>query len=888
MAAPLQLLLVEDNPDDAELLNRALGRTGLEVQCQRVETEIDFLAALEHRPDLVISDYELPQFNGLRALQLLRKSGLDVPFIIVSGTIGEDTAVTAIKQGASDYLLKDRLGRLGSAITHALEEGRLRREGRQAIEALRQSEARLRMVTDNARVGLVMVNREHRYTFANAAYAKVLGLDSENLVGRHVGDVLAPLYEQQIRPRLDRAFAGERVAYELRRPGPDGVYDYAVRYEPAEIDGVVQLVVVVVTDISERKHAEGVLREREEQLRLYSEHSPVAVAMLDREMKYLVASRRWIEDFRLGEMPVIGRSHYEIFPEIPLRWREIHQRCLAGAIEKCEEDEFPRPDGGVDWIRWEIRPWRRADRAIGGIIIFCENITARKRALAALMESEQRFRQMAESIEEVFWMTDMAKNQILYVSPAYERIWGRLCDELYASPQTWMDAIHPEDRERILAALGKQATGDYQEEYRILRPDGVVRWIHDQAFPVRDPSGQVYRVVGVASDITARRKLEEQFLHAQRMEAIGTLAGGMAHDLNNILSPVLMVADLLKAKLASPQDQRVLQLVENSARRGAAIIRQLLMFSRGVSGEKVSVQLRHLIKEMTGIMRETFPRDITITDQTRADLWPVLGDATQLHQVLMNLCVNARDAMPQGGYLTLEAENLELSAEAAHFHPHAKAERYVVLSIADTGQGIPAEILTRIFDPFFTTKEIGKGTGLGLSTVLGIAKSHGGFVTVDSELGKGSKFKIYLPAEKAAAPAAASAAPAGLTTGRGEMILLVDDEEPIRTAITLMLHQQGYQILTAENGQVALELFAKNQSQIRLVITDLMMPVMGGIALMRALRALHPALDMIATTGLDQQDKQRELAELGVTEILLKPCAAADLLETIQRKLQPH
>jgi CheY-like chemotaxis protein len=346
----------------------------------------------------------------------------------------------------------------------------------------------------------------------------------------------------------------------------------------------------------------------------------------------------------------------------------------------------------------------------------------------------------------------------------------------------------------------------------------------------------------------------------------------------------MMIAGLLKPKLPDPEDQQALQMVEASVQRGAAIIRQLLMFSRGVAGERVIVQLRHLIKDMVGIMRETFPRDIAIVETIPGNLWPVLGDATQLHQVLMNLCVNSRDAMPAGGRLTLRAENAILTEADVAGHPTAIPGRHTLLIVEDTGQGIPREIIDRIFDPFFTTKELGKGTGLGLSTVLGIVKSHNGFITVQSEPGRGSTFRVHLPAQtgEAAEALVASAPPPG---GRKECILVVDDEAHIRKSTQLLLEASNYEVLTAANGREALARLLENPDAIKLVVTDLMMPVMGGVDLARTLHRIKPELGVIATTGMDQDSQKDTLAALGVTEILLKPSTPPEILEAVRRVL---
>lgn len=543
-------------------------------------------------------------------------------------------------------------------------------------------------------------------------------------------------------------------------------------------------------------------------------------------------------------------------------------------------------DGSHYWVDTTIVPFVDDRGKPHHYVAIRADITGRKLAEERLKESEERLRQLAENIDEVFWLSDAATRTILYVSPAYERIWGRSRDELYASPLAWVDSILPEDRDRVVAAaLTRQAAGEYSEEFRIKLPDGSVRWIFSRAFAVKDDQGTVYRIVGVASDITGRKQLESQFLRAQRMEAIGTLAGGIAHDLNNILAPVLMISCLLKDSLQNPADQKALQLIEGNARRGAAIIRQLLMFSRGLAGERVTVQVRHLLKEMLSLMRETFPREIEIIDDAATNLWPVTGDPTQLHQVLMNLCVNARDAMPNGGRLTLGASNLELDADSARAHPEATPGRYCVLSVQDTGSGIATENLNRIFDPFFTTKEVGQGTGLGLSTVLGITKSHGGFVTVYSELGRGTVFKVYLPCAAAAVGDADASPSAVPIQGRGELILVVDDEQTISSATALALERNGYSVLTASHGEESMALFLAHQDAVRGVITDVMMPVMGGLALARALHSLRPDLPIIATTGLDHGHKQAELKAAGVSEVLLKPCSVPQLLTAVQRRI---
>jgi len=382
-----------------------------------------------------------------------------------------------------------------------------------------------------------------------------------------------------------------------------------------------------------------------------------------------------------------------------------------------------------------------------------------------------------------------------------------------------------------------------------------------------------------------RDKLEEQFLRSQRMEAVGTLASGIAHDLNNILAPVLMAAGLLRQTKIDEREGQLIDLIEGGSRRGAEVVKQLLTFNRGVGSQRAPVAVHLLLQDMANIARETFPRDIAIVEKSPAELWSVIADATQLHQVLMNFCVNARDAMPAGGTLTLGAQNVELKAGEVNLHARAKPGLYVVVTVSDTGQGISAENIQRIFDPFFTTKAFGKGTGLGLSTVIGIVNNHGGFVTVYSELGLGSVFKAYLPAVIGLEETAGSPEAEPPMVGRGELILAVDDEPTVREATRLTLESHNYVVATAANGQEALELFLARRDEVKLVVTDAMMPIMGGVALIRALRIVVPSLKVIVTTGLDREDKRAELMAIGVTKILAKPCSPQDLLREVGRCL---
>ena len=525
--------------------------------------------------------------------------------------------------------------------------------------------------------------------------------------------------------------------------------------------------------------------------------------------------------------------------------------------------------------------------AMSNLVSLALESVERRQAETSLRESEKRFRQFAETIEEVFWMTDPGGSEMIYVSPAYEKIWHRTCASLYAAPLSWLEAVHPDDRERISRATeAKRTRGEYDERYRILRPDGTLRWIHDRAFPVRDSHGAVLRIVGTAEDITESKQVEAQLLRSQRMESIGTLAGGIAHDLNNVLTPIMMSIELLKLQETNERRLSIFSTIESSARRGADMVQQVLSFARGVEGRQLAVEVGRLIREIEKIANETFLKSIQVRSKIQKDLWGVQGDPTQLHQVLLNLCVNARDAMPNGGVLKLSAANVVLDERCGELSAEAKPGRHVLISVEDSGTGMPPEVLERIFEPFFTTKELGKGTGLGLSTTLAIIQGHHGFLRVHSEMGEGTKFQIYLPANSAADRQEGSPFETELPRGNGELVLVVDDEVTVRQIICQTLEAFGYRVLLAADGVEASTLFTAHQKEIAVVLTDMMMPVMDGLATIQVLMRMNPQVRIIAASGLSVKDMVTKAMGAGVKHFIPKPYSAETLLKTLAQVLQ--
>jgi PAS domain S-box-containing protein len=501
-------------------------------------------------------------------------------------------------------------------------------------------------------------------------------------------------------------------------------------------------------------------------------------------------------------------------------------------------------------------------------------------------EAEKRIQEQAALLDkarDAIVVLDL-DDRVLYWNLSAERLYGWKAAEAFGQSAAELfrgPAVQLEEASKAVRERGEW-TGEMQQVTR----SGEKITVESRWTLVRDDDGRPTSRLLVNTDITEKKRVESQLHRAQRMESIGTLAGGIAHDLNNMLAPILMATDLIRGQNPSPAVQPFLDIIHASAERGAAMVRQILSFARGAEGQRVMVQLKHLVRDLEKVLTSTFPKSITVETHLPHDVGVISGDATQLYQVVMNLCVNARDAMPQGGRMTISVENQVLDAAAARLHPSAAPGRYVVLHVADTGTGIPPEILERIFDPFFTTKEVGKGTGLGLSTVVGIVRGHGGFVTIASEVGKGTTFSVYLPATAEETSARTEGAYKA-ARGQGELVLVVDDEAPIRQLITSTLEGQGYRVKAACEGNEALKVYAENAQEVRLLLTDMMMPVMDGPATIRALREVAPRLPVLVTSGfVDPAGQTLLTSEGGVQGFLPKPFSAEQLLAAVEKALR--
>lgn len=533
----------------------------------------------------------------------------------------------------------------------------------------------------------------------------------------------------------------------------------------------------------------------------------------------------------------------------------------------------------------ELRLLNELAQDIGFALEACHHEEQRRRALDELRISEDRFRELAETIEDVFWIASPVRDRIYYVSPAFHAVWGRPCQALYDNPRLWTEAIHPDDRAQALQAMTATDRGSaYDVEYRIMRPDGTHRWVRDRGFSAQHPHGVEPRILGVARDITAARQLEDQFRQAQKMEAVGQLAGGVAHDFNNILAAIMLQIEITAESAVDPELKKALAEIKLCAERAANLTRQLLLFSRRQVLQTRALDLNEVVTSVSRMLQRLLGENIKLNLALAPEVLSTIADAGMLDQVLLNLTVNARDAMSEGGTITIETGGTKLSDAEARQHPGAEPGLYVWLAVTDTGCGIPPDILPRIFEPFFTTKSPGKGTGLGLATVFGIVKQHRGWLSVDSEPGKGTRFCVFLPAATSREGEGLLDFPAAHPLRGTETILLVEDDESVRASMRIILQKYGYRVLEAEHGRTACELWARHREEVALLLTDVILPDrMSGHQLAGLLRKDKPALKVVYSSGYNPEVMENGIDAGQSDAFVPKPFTAEQLLTVVRR-----
>ncbi len=774
MKAPLRVILVEDCEQDAQLALRELTKTGLEVKSERVSTASAFRQALSQtRPHLVVADHALAEFSGLEALNILHELELDIPFIMLSNSSGEEQAVEAMQRGAHDYLLKSNLHRLSPAVERELREAEERVERRRAEAALEENRRFLQEITDN------------------------------------IPGIVFRFFHK-----------------------PDGTMGFDF------VSGDVK-------------------------------------SMLELSREQLLA------DFSLGWDLIVAEDQ-------PALMRSIQQAVQA---MQAWEQEFRirTPSGKLKWIRGQDQPVQKtADgtfHSVGTLL----DITARKVAEAAVRQSEERYRAIFESFKDVYFEAALDGTLVL-VSPscnallgyAPEELLGRLFAEFCADAPEW---------ERLIKVI-RQQQGVVEHELSVRTRSGKVLHAAVAADLLRDRLGAPLRIRGVLRDVTERKRaeqsrssLEAQLRQAQKMEAIGTLAGGIAHDFNNMLTAIMGHAELLQLDCAEQTNvQNSVEEILKAAHRAKDLVQQILTFSRRREQKRVVVKLAPIIKEAAKLLRSSIPTTIEMHSHV-ADVPNTLADPTQIHQVVMNLCTNAAQSMTdQKGRLDLMLHVESVDPQVASRHRSLQPRRYVVLTVSDTGCGMDPQTLDRVFDPFFTTKPPGEGTGLGLSVVHAIVEAHEGAITVESEVDRGTTFRVYLPVIELEATPSHSAKTV-VPTGKNEELLIVDDEPPVLQIAERLLAHLGYRPVCFSRPAEALAAFNADPKRFALVMTDLTMPKMTGIDLAQRIHKVRPELPIVLFSGLGGAITEETAQELGFATLLAKPFEYRALGEALAAQL---
>ncbi len=848
MSDPLRVLIVEDSEDDALLLARELRRSGRNVVWKRVETAEQMKTALEREPwDLVVSDYVMPLFSAPAALELHKETGLDLPFIVVSGTVGENVAVETMKAGAHDFLLKGSLTRLVPAVERELEQAAQRRARRRAEESIQK----LLRAVEQARNAIFMTDPNGVITYINPAFEQIYGYPKEEVLGKTPRILKSGQHDEAFYERFWQSLlAGEFVREEFVNKASDGRLVTVENSVSPVLDaqGGRSGFIAVQDDVTERKRSEEALRKSEDRFSLAFHASPVPISIREVETnRYVDVNDQFVRVLGYPREEVIGRTPSEVGLFVNSESLKRIAEGIAGEGAALNlELQLRGRSGEIHDAVGSVAPIE-----VGGapcVLAIFFDVTRRKRAEKEMRKSEERFRRLFDSNTIGITVADLS-GQILESNDAYLTMIGYTHEELLSGVVRWDEMTPAEYREKDRIAVEQlQRTGVAQPyEKALIRKDGTRVPLLIGIAMLEASEGSI---IAYTVDLSDRRLLEEQFRQAQKMEAVGQLAGGVAHDFNNLLTAILGYADVLASKLPSDSSlQEEIGEIRGAGQRAAALTRQLLAFSRKQVLEPVVLRLNDLVGNLEKMLGRVIGEDVQFV--TRLDLSEgnVRADPGQLEQVIVNLIVNARDAMPKGGKLTIETADVELDGAYAERHAMVPPGRYMMLAVSDTGVGMDSETQARIFEPFFTTKEKGKGTGLGLSTVYGIVKQSGGYIWVYSEPGKGTTFKVYLPRVEEAVSGVPTRSMVSLPVLGIETILLVEDERAIRALALSVLEKHGYRVLEAGSGKDALERVRGEARPIHLLLTDLGMPEMSGTELASRLRELHPDIRVLFMSG---------------------------------------
>ncbi len=1021
MSTPLRVLLIEDVEDDALLILHALRKADYDPDHLRVETAESMREALRTKNwDIILCDYRLPNFSGPDAINLVKETDLDIPLIMVSGTIGEETAVECMRLGARDYIHKDNLFRLAPAVKRELSEAWIRQALTEVEEQWRKSWERYRLITETIHDLIITTNLDWKITYVNKAVRDLLG--DIDPVGISITDFTPPELSHKQRAMMKRRLEG---------------YDGILSYEWKAVDTAGRVVILdvlsqtvkenqkpvgmmfIARDITSRKKADEALAESENKYRLVVENAREAI-MIMQDAK-LVFANQMTQDLTgytgsaVESLPVTRFIHPD---DVNLVIKNHLRRLKGEIVPSVYSFRVITRQGETIWVELKatLITWKERPATLN----FMVDITERRAAQEAMRQLLERFDLATHAASLGVWDRDIQTNQLVWNDRMYE-LYGVKKGDFSNTQEAWLNLLHPDDVAPTLSAIqmamdsgiNSSDNNKYFSEFRIIQPDGTLKHIRAYGKVTLDAGGTPLRVTGINyditsfkqaderlresefkyrslfteisegfalhemifdsdgkpvdysfldinpafekitglaaadvigkrvrqvlpqteaswieiygkvattgqpvsfenyasafdryyqvnafcpqkgqfavlfTDITERKKMEAQLIQAQKMEAIGTLAGGIAHDFNNILGAIIGYAGMAQDEL--PPDSPTIECIDEifrASERAKKLVEQILAFSRRQDAERKPLMIIPLLKEIVKLLRPMLPTTIRIKEDFQVQDTSILADATQMHQVLMNLCTNSAHAMREkGGILTVGLRKIEIIEDrGTRYDDSLKAGTYLELKVADTGHGIDEKIRNQIFDPFFTTKKPGEGTGMGLSVVHGIIKSYGGHIRLESQVGEGTTFFIYLPIHQKQNQSTIVKVKSA-TAGGTEKILLVDDQEMMLNMMSMALSRAGYQVTARKNSPEALELFRANPFAFDLVITDQTMPYLTGADMAKQMLQIRPSLPVILCTGYSSTVSADEASSAGIRAYVMKPVVVSEFTHLIRKVL---
>ena len=763
------------------------------------------------------------------------------------------------------------------------------RERQQRIDseqALRDSEEKYRRIVELANEGVWVMDGRSRITFANRKMAEILGYRPQEMIGRRLDSFMFPEDLEDHAAKMAQRAQGQSERYERRFRGKDGREVWTIVSATAlrEPDGTFAGSFGMFADITERKRAEQELAQSEETLRGIFDTVQAGIILVDQSGRITFANQRMAQMLGRQTDELIGSAYLDHLHGSESQQAEENMfQLIRGEIESVfRERLFQRKDGSTFWGHLSGKQLHHPDGSFWALVGVIYDVTERKKAENELRESHKRIKAILDAIPDPVVVYDN-QGRAQFVSPAFERTFGWSLAEVQGQ---CIDFVPEEEREITEAKIKElyEKRGTVTLQTRRLTKGGEVLEVVVSAATIVDEQDQLTGTVVDLRDITRQKQLEVQLRQSQKLEAIGTLAGGIAHDFNNVLAAIMGYAEMSREDLPPGHPvQGSMEQILKASKRARDLVRQILSFSRLTENQRAPVKLAPIIEEGMNLLRSSLPVTIDIKLDIASRDEVVLADGTQIHQILMNLCTNAAQAMEEGGVLELSLARVDLDPGAAQMHPGLKPGPYLRLRVADTGQGIEPEQLKRIFDPFFTTKDTGKGTGMGLSVVHGIVQDHGGCITVESEVGKGSTFCVFLPVLQGAAPAEPEGS--GELPRGSESILLVDDEPSLVEVGQRLLERLGYRVTAATSSPEALEIFKRSPHRFDLVITDFTMPKLTGAKLAEELLRIRPGLPIIISTGFSDRINPELAREMGIKSFVYKPLSAKEMARVIRQAL---